>query len=257
VKPLAAPRLRFWLLMAFLTALTGVSLLVVLINSAMDVFSRLNAQQPAPLHSALHANYGMDALATFPALNLSLVGQAMRDQSTGTPVATQYIATVMGELKTPVPTVTLRFTLTPTLLLSATPTTFASPTTGAPTLAFTATPTLGLTFTPTLSPSFTWTATQTAGPGSPTPVPPTATRIVQPSAIPSRTQLPTANPTARPSNTPVPPSPTSIPPSATLVPPSATPVPPTNTPKPSPTKTPVPYPPPATPGPTIPSTPYP
>ena len=96
-RPSPASRLRSWLGWVFLAGLAGFSLFGVLVYSAMEVFASLNADQPAALHSALHANYGMDDHPLLiPALNIGLVGEAMRDQQIGTPLSTQYIATVIG-----------------------------------------------------------------------------------------------------------------------------------------------------------------
>ena len=243
--PTTAARIRSWLLMAFLAGVAGVGLFAVLAFSAMEILVQLNASQPAALHSALRANYGMDAQgALFPVLGLGLVEEAIRDQQSGTPVATQYIATIIGGLKTPVPTVTLYFNLTTTPINStATPTIVAaSDTPFAPTPNPTSTPTL--TYTPTQTavlPTLTNTqfATFTA----------TATRV------PVKTDVPSDTPTS-PVATRVRPSATPVLPTATSVPPSATPKPPKSTPKPPPTHTPGPYPPPVTPVPTIPH-PYP
>ena len=239
--PTTAARIRSWLLMAFLAGVAGVGLFAVLAFSAMEILVQLNASQPAALHSALHANYGMDAQgALFPVLGLGLVEEAIRDQQSGTPVATQYIATIIGGLKTPVPTVTLYFNLSVTPINStATPTIVSASDT-----PFAPTPTPTLTYTPTQTavlPTLTNTqfATFTA----------TATRV------PVKTDVPSDTPTS-PVATRVRPSATPVLPTATSVPPSATPKPPKSTPKPPPTHTPGPYPPPVTPVPTIPH-PYP
>lgn len=179
---------------------------------------------PVGLRSVLKADYSADAsVASLPQVGIGLIANAINDQpeASGLP---ERMATVVGNLQTPVPTVTPYIfgpgTATPGL--AATPTlpgpaptrAQASATPGStqgPHPTLTLTQTLIVYFTPTSSPA-----------GGETPIGPTST--------------------PRPhTSTPVPPTATSRPPTSTSAPPTHTPLPPpTSTPKPPPTNTPEP-----------------
>ncbi len=177
---------------------------------------------PIGMQSVLKADYSADAfVASLPQVDIGLIENAINDQpeASGQP---DRMATVVGNLQTPVPTITpINFT----------------PGAGTPTPGLAATPTLpGLA--PTRAPSDTPVSSQTASPT------PTLNVYVTSTSTPSGGETPSGpTSTSRPrTNTPLPPTATTRPPTNTPPPP------PTNTPKPPPTNTPVPptkvYPPP-------------
>lgn len=169
---------------------------------------------PVNLHSLLAADYSADPpRLRLPAVHLDLIRDILQDYSTpgnpDLPGATDRIATLQGELNTPVPSVTrLPGEPTQTRNPSQTPTHSASATTSTPaasTMTPSATstaaslPTIPSTATPTagyLIPTMTVTSRAT---GQPTPTlrPPT-----QPA--PTTTNLPEVSPTPRPNATPTP-----------------------------------------------------
>jgi hypothetical protein len=179
---------------------------------------------PIGMQSVLKADYSADAfVASLPQVDIGLIENAINDQpeASGQP---DRMATVVGNLQTPVPTITpINFT----------------PGAGTPTPGLAATPTLPGQ-APTRAPSDTPVSSQTA---SPTPTP-TLNVYVTSTSTPSGGETPSGpTSTSRPrTNTPLPPTATTRPPTNTPPPP------PTNTPKPPPTNTPVPptkvYPPP-------------
>jgi hypothetical protein len=270
---------RLWLASLSVICVLGIGLVGFMIFLAGNLFSRLNAVQPVALLSPLHANYSADKLSfVVPALDFNVVQEAIQAHATGTVSVKEQVSTIVGEMKTPVPTITPTFRLSPTPSKSPTlrqpsPTTGASQPSLVPseTLAATLadsptatllpsnTLTLTLTFTPTLTLRLSLTPTLTSRPGTITPtLRITLTPTKYATVTPSRTSVvdPTVGDTITPTSTLVtPPTATNtntwIPTRTFTSTSTNTPVPtrtftPTPVPSKVPTDTPDPYPPPPT-----------
>lgn len=200
---------RGWVPLMILLILAALAVLAsFLLNS--DRWNRLgNAMLPVSLHSNLKADYSADPFTTrIPAVSFNLIEDALRDQPT--PEPSERYATVVGNLLTPVPTVTPYPTqgIFPTLALRTPSATLMVSLTASWTTTVTFTPDGSLTYTNT--PLF-WHPTQTM---TPTPKPGTPSVTLAPTRTPTCTKTPThtAVPTKTPTHTPQPTlTPTDIP----------------------------------------------
>ncbi len=250
--------IRPWGIALGLMSLLGICLVGALVLGVGLLFSRLNGEQPVPLHSPLRANYSVDSRAiSFPALSLKVVEEAIHDQVTSTADAEQQWEVVVEAMQTPVATVTPYFTQVaatnppPTLIVpsaTANQPGFTPSASLSPAASQTTTLTATFTLTSTGVPTFTLTPTVTITPGI---VKPTLTRTLTPTnppvIIPSFTPTATRWITLTPTETPVPSTTATFTPTNTISPSLTPTLPPPPTDIPTPTHTLEPYPPPSTP----------